>query len=75
MASLLPNIPLEYMNPRQKYALMNYLVRSNLPARVARQVLQEWGNALFVEITSTDYDLLNNHSLVTPVPPEPGSAP
>lgn len=69
MASLLPEIPLEFMNPRQKYALMNYLVKLGLPQRISRQVLAEWGIAMAVDITSTDYDLLNSHSLVLPFQP------
>lgn len=68
MASPLPNIPLEFMNPRQKYQLMNYLVNLGLPQRISRGVLQAWGAEFGVEITSTDYDLLNSHSLITPGP-------
>lgn len=68
MASPLTSIPLEFMNPRQKYALMNYLVNLGLPQRISRQVLAAWGEAMGVSITSTDYDLLNNHSLITPGP-------
>ena len=74
MASNLPNIPLQFMNPSQKYALMNWLVQYNLPERITRQILNEWGTAMGVEITSTDYDLLAAHNLTTPfVPPAPGS--
>lgn len=68
MASSLTEIPLEFMNPRQKYGLMNYLVNLGLPNRITRQILTDWGASMGVEITSTDYDLLNSHSLVTPAP-------
>jgi len=61
MASLLPEIPLEFMNPRQKYALMNFLVDLGLPARVLKLALQQWGEALGVDITAGDYQLLDNH--------------
>jgi len=61
MSSPLPNIPVEFFNPRQKYALMNYLVDLGLPARILRQILQQWGDALGVEITAGDYQLLDNH--------------
>lgn len=66
MASLLPEIPVEFMIPAQKYALMNYLVGLGLPARIMRQVLQQWGQALGVEITAGDYQLLDNHLRTTP---------
>lgn len=68
MASLLPSIPMVYMNPRQKWQLMNYLVESHLPSRITRQVLAAWGAELGVDITSTDYELLNSHSLIQPGP-------
>jgi len=71
VASLLSDIPLEFINPSRKYALMNYLVNLGLPQRITRQILTEWGAALGVDVTSTDYDLLNNHSLITPGPPAP----
>jgi hypothetical protein len=61
MSSLLPEIPLEFMNPAQKYGLMNYLVTLGLPARIARTVLQQWGSTLNVTIDPSDYQLLNNH--------------
>jgi len=66
VASSLTEIPLQFMNPSQKYVLMNYLVNLGLPNRITRQILTDWGAALGVEITSTDYDLLNSHSLITP---------
>lgn len=66
MASLLPDIPIEYMNPRQKWQLMNYLVETGLPSRITRQVIHAWGAEFGVEITSTDYELLNSHSLIRP---------
>ena len=61
MASPLPSIPVEFLNPRQKYALMNYLVDLGLPARIMKQVLQSWGESLGVDITAGDYQLLDNH--------------
>lgn len=61
MSSLLPDIPLEYMNPARKYALMNYLVDLGLPARIMRTVLQQWGESLNVTIDPGDYALLQNH--------------
>lgn len=68
MASSLPDIPLEFLNPRQKYALMNYLNGLGLPARITRGILHEWGAALGVEITSSDDDLMDKHLLTTPGP-------
>lgn len=71
MASLLPEIPLELMNPRQKYALINYLVGLGLPSRITRQVLEQWGAALFVDVTAGDYELLNAHLRTSPGPNAP----
>lgn len=65
MASPLPEIPLEFMNPRMKYALMNWLVRGGYPARISLQVLGHWGEAMGVEITSTDYELMIQHRLTS----------
>jgi hypothetical protein len=61
VASLLPSIPVEFLNPRQKYALMNYLVNLGLPARIMKQALKDWGESLGVEISAGDYQLLDNH--------------
>lgn len=61
MASVLPSLPVWLMDPRQKYALMNYLVNLGLPARITKQALQAWGDAIGVEITAGDYQLLDNH--------------
>lgn len=71
MASLLPNVPLQYMNPRMKYALMNYLVGLGLPARVMREVLQQWGEAMGVQIDPSDYEMLNQHLRTTAGPNAP----
>lgn len=61
MASLVSDIPLKFMDPQAKFALINWLVEQGFPARVSRRILQEWGEALHVTLNSTDYDLLNNH--------------
>lgn len=71
MASLLPDIPLEFLNPARKYALINYLVGLGLPARISRQVLEQWGTALNVDVTAGDYDLLNAHLRTSPGPNAP----
>jgi hypothetical protein len=41
VASVLPNLPVEFLNPRQKYALMNYLVSLDLPAQNLKLALQQ----------------------------------
>jgi hypothetical protein len=61
VASVLPSIPVEFLNPRKKYALMNYLVNLGLPARITKQVLQHWGDAMGVDLDAGDYQLLDNH--------------
>lgn len=61
MASILPDIPIEFMNPGKKYALMNYLVTLGLPARISRTILQQWGESLNVTLDPSDYALLQNH--------------
>jgi hypothetical protein len=65
VASPLPNIPVEFFNPLRKYELMNFLVGLGLPARVEREILQHWGEALGVVITAGDYQLLDNHLRTT----------
>lgn len=63
MASLLPQIPLEFMHPAQKWALMNWLVNLALPAHISRGILQAWGEEMGVQIDASDYALLNDHRL------------
>lgn len=65
MASLLTTLPVRFMVASEKYALMNYLVELGLPARIMRQVLQEWAAAVNVSLTAGDYDLLNAHLKTT----------
>lgn len=61
MASLLPSIPVRFMNPNAKYALMNWLVEQGFPARISRRIFQEWSDALVVKVNATDYDILEQH--------------
>lgn len=61
MASLVSQIPLEFMRADGKFPLINWLVEQGFPARISRRILQEWSNTLHVKVTSTDYELLNNH--------------
>lgn len=68
MASLLPEIPLELMNPARKYALINFLVELGLPARISRLTLDQWAKSLNVEVSAGDYELLNNHLRTVPGP-------
>jgi hypothetical protein len=67
VASLLSSIPIVFMAASRKYELMNWLAERGLPARIARRVLQEWGEALGVTLYPTDYELLDNHFKVTKV--------
>src|SRR5579875_1283490 len=66
MADLLSEIPLDLMNPAKKYAVINYLVDLGLPARIARQILQQWGDSLNVTIDPGDYALIDNHFKTVP---------
>ena len=69
MPSLLPDIPLRFFDPQQKYALINYLVLLRLPARISRQVLQQWGEQMGVEISAGDYALIDHHLRTEAVQP------
>jgi hypothetical protein len=60
VASALPDIPIELMNPAKKYELMNYLVKLGLPARISRGILQQWGESLNVQLSAGDYQILDN---------------
>lgn len=72
MASLLPEIPLRFMRPEMKYALMNWLVSTDLPARISNEILRQWGAELGVTITATDYDLVGSHLLTSNARNAPG---
>jgi hypothetical protein len=66
VASPLPNIPVELMNPRQKYTLIFFLEGLTLPPHIARGILQAWGEAVGVELTAGDYQLLDHRLGRTP---------
>ncbi|MGH9770094.1 MAG: hypothetical protein ACRD4Q_00090 [Candidatus Acidiferrales bacterium] len=67
MPSVVPNIPLVFMRPDQKYALMNWLAKQlGVPGRIAALVLEQWGAELHVEIWPSDYELVRNHMIVSP---------
>jgi len=61
MAGMLPDVPLVFFNSRMKYALINWIANQGLPARIGRQILQQWGEAVGVEVTAGDYQLIDSH--------------
>ena len=58
MASVAGEIPIEYMIATRKMAVIEWIQGRHLPSRIARGVLQAWGEAVGVELNSTDYELV-----------------
>ena len=54
MASVAGEIPIEYMVATRKMAVIEWSKGRKLPWRIARGVLQAWGEAVGVELNSTD---------------------
>lgn len=71
MSSSAPDIPLQFMRPEMKYAVMNWLVTLGLPARITHGVLQNWGEAMGVEISPSDYAMIDKHLIARVVEPRP----
>jgi hypothetical protein len=55
MKSLVDQIPVELMQPWQKSAVMAWIKTTRLPYRFRRKLLQDWGAAMNVPITTEDY--------------------
>lgn len=68
MANAIPDIPLEFMNPAKKYALMNWMLDLGLPQRIARGLLEQWAKSLDVELDASDYALINARLKTVPAP-------
>jgi len=60
MASTVSTLPIALMDPTKKYSVIEYIRTLNLPSRFARQMLQDWGTALNVDLNGTDYDLVSS---------------
>ena len=61
MASLVSEIPLQFMNPRAKFDLINWIAVQGFPARIGRRILQQWAAALSVDVYPSDYQLIETH--------------
>jgi hypothetical protein len=44
------------MQPWQKGAVIEYIRATSLPSRFRRRLLQDWGQAVGVELTGADYE-------------------
>ena len=49
------------MNPQAKFDLINWIAERGFPARIGRQILQEWAAALSVTVYPSDYQLIDTH--------------
>ena len=58
MASLASDIPAELLRPDAKFRVIEWIRGQHLPSRVARKLLQDWGDALGVDLNATDYELV-----------------
>jgi len=55
MESLVDQIPPELMQQWQKGAVIAWIKTTRLPYRFRRKLLQDWGDAMSVPITTEDY--------------------
>lgn len=65
MASLVSTIPLQFMDPKAKFALINWIAEQGFPARIGRDILQQWAAALSVTVYPSDYQLIDTHFRLT----------
>jgi hypothetical protein len=56
MESLVDQIPVELMQPWQKAAVIEYIRATSLPSRFRRRLLQDWAQAVGVELQGADYE-------------------
>lgn len=60
MASLATHIPLELMRADRKLTVIEFIRDLGLHARIARQMLQDWGDAVNLDLNGTDYELVTD---------------
>ena len=58
MATLAEQIPKELLAAEKKAEVIEYIRASRLPSRFRRRLLQEWGQAVDVELTGEDYQAI-----------------
>lgn len=59
MASTAPQIPIELMRPDAKFRVIEWIQGLKLPSRFARKLLQDWGEAVGVDLDGTAYELVS----------------
>jgi hypothetical protein len=65
MSSLVSQIPLQFMDPEAKFSLINWIAEQGFPARIGRDILQQWSAALGVTVYPSDYQLIDDHFRLT----------
>jgi hypothetical protein len=55
MESLVDQIPAELMRPERKTQVIEYIRATSLPSRFRRRLLQDWAQAVGVELQGADY--------------------
>ena len=58
MASLSDTIPIELLRGDRKFQVVEFIRGLKLPSRFARKLLQDWAEAVFIDLNSTDYEFL-----------------
>ena len=58
MASLADSIPVDLMRSGAKFQVIEFIRKQRLPQRFARKLLQDWAEAVFVDLNATDYELV-----------------
>jgi hypothetical protein len=59
MSSTASSLPIELMRSDAKYRVIEYIRGLGLPSRFARQMLQDWGEAVGVDLDGTAYELVS----------------
>lgn len=63
MASTSPDIPLEFMRADRKFEVITWINSLKLPQRFARKLLQDWAEAVGVELDTTAYEMVSRGSV------------
>lgn len=59
MASSASEIPRGFMRAEHKELVIDWILRTSLPSRFKRKLLQDWAEAVGVTLTGDDYALLD----------------
>ena len=61
---LAEDLPIELLRPDAKYRVINYIDDLHIHTRIGRAILQSWAVAVGVELTASDFDLVEKRQRV-----------